>query len=236
MRSLIVSLALSTVLATPAFAAHATRHAPRPAPAPVCAYQASPRDQMRVIEGATATIGHLRNDRGFGYAATLLSRAKAVLIIPHMVKAGFIIGGEGGDGVVLVRQGVHWSNPSFYSLGAATFGLQAGVEGAELVLFIMSDRALQDIMLDEFKIDATAGLAILNVGANAHGTNQYDGDIVVWSHAQGAFAGFTINGSTIRQRHAWNDEYYGRHTSVPEILSNGVCNFSGQNLRLSLHW
>jgi lipid-binding SYLF domain-containing protein len=135
-----------------------------------------------------------------------------------------------------VRQGIHWSNPSFYSMGNATFGLQAGVEGAELVLFVMSDRALQDIMQDEFKITSSAGLAILMVGANAHGTNSGYGDIVVWSHAQGAFAGFTVNGSTIRQHHKFNNGWYGREVTVPEILSNKVCNFRGQHLRLALHW
>ena len=235
MRTLLVSLALSVAVATPSLAAPKPRHHAPPAP-PVCHYMTEPQQQMKVINGAIATIAHLRADRGFGYAASVLSRAKAILIIPHMVKAGFIIGGEGGDGVVLVRQGIHWSNASFYSLGAATFGLQAGVEGAELVMFIMSDRALEDIMHDEFKIDSTAGLAIFMVGANAHGTNADYGDIVVWSHAAGAFAGFTVNGSTIQQRHKWNNEFYGQQVTVPDILSNKVCNFSAQNLRLSLHW
>lgn len=235
MRLLIVSLALAGLIATPAFAA--PRHHPRPVVrAAVCTYNAEPAEQARVVDRAEATMAHLRADRGFGYAADVLSRAKAILIIPSMVKAGFIIGGEGGDGVVLVRQGIHWSNPSFYSMGAATFGLQAGVEGAELVLFIMSDRALQDIMQDEFKVTSSAGLAIFMVGSNAHGTNADYGDIVVWSHAQGAFAGFTLNGSTIQQRHRWNEGWYGRHVSVPEILSNKVCNYRAQRLRLALHW
>ena len=244
MRSLAITLAVSAALAVPAFGAatnpHRGTHTHRlhhpEAQAAVCHYNTTPERQMKVIDGAQRTIGDLRADRGFGYAADVLSRAKAVLIIPSMVKAGFIIGGEGGDGVVLVRQGIHWSDPAFYSMGAATFGLQAGIEGAELVLFIMSDRALADIMRDEFKIDSTVGLAILMVGANAHATNQDYGDIVVWSHAAGAFAGFTINGSQIQQRHQWNNEYYGQQASIPDILSNKVCNFSAQSLRLSLHW
>jgi lipid-binding SYLF domain-containing protein len=242
MRSLTISaisLALAAALAVPADAAPARRahrtHHPV-ATAAVCSYNNEPAEQARLVDAAMDSIAHLRADRGFDYAADVLSHAKAILIVPHMVKAGFIIGGEGGDGVVLVRQGIHWSNPAFYSMGAATFGLQAGVEGAELVLFIMSDRALADIMRDEFKVDATAGLAILTVGANAHDTNQGYGDIVVWSKAAGVFAGFTINGSEIRRRHQWDNEWYGRHVTVDEILTNKVCNYRAQRLRLSLHW
>jgi lipid-binding SYLF domain-containing protein len=233
-----LSLALAAALSVPADAASsraARTHHPT-ATAPVCAYNAEPEEQARVIDAAESTIAHMRADRGFDYAADVLSHAKAILIVPHMVKAGFIIGGEGGDGVVLVRQGIHWSNPAFYSMGAATFGLQAGIEGAELVLFVMSDRALEDIMRDDFKVDSTVGLAILMVGANAHSTNESYGDIVVWSHASGAFAGFTINGSEIRRRHEWDNAWYGRHASVDEILSNKVCNYRAQRLRLALHW
>jgi lipid-binding SYLF domain-containing protein len=210
--------------------------APRRAVARVCSYNNAPEEQARIVDLAERTIANLREDRGFDYAADVLSQAKAVLIIPKMVKGGFIIGGEGGDGVVLVRNGIHWSNPSFYSMGAATLGLQAGIQDAELVLFIMSDRVLEAIKQDEFKITASAGLAIFTVGANTHGANTAYGDIVVWSRAKGVYAGVTINGSTIRQRHQWNNHWYGRHVTVHDVLTNKVCNYRAQKLRLALHW
>lgn len=226
--------ALTVAMAAPAEAA--SRHHTRQVVARVCTYNNEPAEQARLVDMAQGTIAHLREDRGFDYAADVLSQAKAVLIIPRMVKAGFVFGGEGGDGVVLVRQGIHWSNPSFYAMGAATFGLQAGIEDAELVLFIMSDRVLEDIMQDEFKITSTAGLAIFTVGANAHSANQPYGDIVVWSKARGVFAGLTINGSTIHQRHQWNNDWYGQQVTVRDVLANKVCNYRAQKLRLSLHW
>src|SRR5262249_16231593 len=125
MRALLVSLLVTAALVAPAAAA--PRHHARVVvhSAPVCTYNTRPQAPAIVLDRALETSGHLRADRGFDYAATLLQRAKAVLIIPRMVKAGFIIGGEGGDGVLLVRDRTHWSNPVFYSMGATSFGLQA---------------------------------------------------------------------------------------------------------------
>jgi lipid-binding SYLF domain-containing protein len=232
-RTVIVSALVSVLAVAATVPADA---APRRAVARVCTYNNEPAEQARLVDMAERTIANLRADRGFDYAADVLSQAKAVLIIPKMVKGGFIIGGEGGDGVVLVRSGIHWSNPSFYSMGAATLGLQAGIQDAELVLFIMSDRVLEAIKQDEFKITASAGLAIFTVGANAHGANTPYGDIVVWSRARGVYAGVTVNGSTIRQRHRWNNDWYGRHVTINDVLTNKVCNYRAQKLRLALHW
>ncbi len=186
-----VSLALAAALAAPASAAptraHATHHPV--ATAPVCAYNAEPAEQARVVDAAMDSIAHLRADRGFDYAADVLSHAKAILIVPHMVKAGFIIGGEGGDGVVLVRQGIHWSNPAFYSMGAATFGLQAGIEGAGTGHVRDERPRAREHHARRFQDRLDSRPCDSHVGSNAHSTNSGYGDIVVWSKAQGAFAG-----------------------------------------------
>src|SRR5579862_8641882 len=100
-------------------------------------------DQTELLESATHTVDHLRSDPSFAQAQQMLRHARAVLIVPHLVKGGFIFGAEGGDGVLLERHGRSWSQPAFYTLGSASFGLQAGLEEAQIVLLIMSDRALQ---------------------------------------------------------------------------------------------
>src|ERR1700691_5509550 len=83
-------------------------------------------DKGELLHDANRVVGDLRHDPAFAQAAPMISRARAVYIVPKLVKGGFIFGGEGGDGVLLVRNGHGWSIPKFYGMGSASFGLQIG--------------------------------------------------------------------------------------------------------------
>src|SRR5204863_6637295 len=113
-------------------------------------------DEPTILAHANATVTSLKTDPVFGNARATLRRAKAVLIVPRLVKGGFIFGAEGGDGVLLKRNGRSWSSPAFYSLASASFGLQIGLEQAELVFIVLTDRALKGIERSEFKLGAGA--------------------------------------------------------------------------------
>jgi len=195
-------------------------------------------DQQNLVERARMTIDDLKKDREFGNARDLLKNAKGVMIIPKLVKGGFFFGGEGGEGMLLTRNGQNeWSHPAFYTMASASFGLQIGLEESELVLFVMSDRALNDFMSDEFKIGAQAGLAIVTLGSEAEAstTTNLHADIIVWSSATGAYAGLTLNGSLIKPRDSWNEAYYGRSESVRDIVSKrAVQNPGAAGLRQEL--
>jgi lipid-binding SYLF domain-containing protein len=178
-------------------------------------------DQQNLVDRARITVDDLRKDQEFGNARDLLKTARGVMIIPSLVKGGFFLGGEGGEGVLMTRAGRNdWSNPAFYTLASASFGLQIGLEESELVLFVMTERALNDFMADEFKIGAQAGLAIVTLGSTAEAstTTNLHADIIVWSSATGAYAGLTLNGSLIKPRDSWNEAYYGRAESVRDIV------------------
>ena len=166
----------------------------------------------------------------------MLRHARAVLIIPHLVKGGFIFGAEGGDGVLVERRGGHWSEPAFYTMGSASFGLQAGLEEAHIVLLIMSDRALRGIEESKFKIGAGAGLTVVTLSAGAEGatSGNLSGDIVVWTSATGAYGGLTLNGSVVDAKNDWNDQFYGRPASVSDIVNNRVHNPETRTLRADL--
>jgi lipid-binding SYLF domain-containing protein len=184
-------------------------------------------DQTSVLANAQSTIVDMKHDQTFGPSRDLIRRARAVLIIPKLVKAGFIFGGEGGDGVLIAHNGKNgWGSPAFYTMGSASFGFQIGLEQAQLVLFIMSDRALRAVERSEFKIGAGAGLTVVTVGASAEGatSGNLSGDIIVWTSAKGAYGGLTLNGSIIKPRDGWNDDFYGRHVTVKEILAHKVRN------------
>jgi lipid-binding SYLF domain-containing protein len=155
-------------------------------------------DQTQLIDRANRTVSHLRTDPAFATARSMLQDAKAVYIVPKLVKGGFIFGAEGGDGVLLTRTGHGWSTPKFYGMGSASFGLQAGLEQAELIFIINSDRALSGIEHGNFKLGAGAGLTLVNLSSGAEGaTTAHGGDIVVWTSGSGAYAGISFNGSVI---------------------------------------
>ena len=197
---------------------------------------ASASDQGAVLEGAATTIANLQHDPAFSTAQKMLRRARAVLIIPSLVKGGFFVGGEGGDGVLMMRHGNHWSAPAFYTMGSASFGLQIGLEKAQVVLLIMSDRALKAVERDEFKIGAGAGITAVTLSAAAEGatSGNLSGDIITWSSASGAYGGLTINGSVLKPRSGWNEEFYGKPVTVMQILNNKVTNAEATPVRRDL--
>jgi lipid-binding SYLF domain-containing protein len=193
-------------------------------------------DEMSVLAHANATVSDLRRDPVFGNARRTLRNARAVLIVPSLVKGGFIFGAEGGDGVLLARTRRGWSAPAFYTLGSASFGLQIGLEQAQLVMFIMSDRALRGIEQGKFKLGAGAGLTIVTLGAAAEAATPANlaGDIIVWAVAKGAYGGLTLNGSVIAPQDNTNAEFYGRPVAVQDIVDGRVNNPTAARLRANL--
>jgi len=182
--------------------------------------------QQQVVDRATVTVNEMRTDPTFGYGRELLGKAKAVMVVPELLKAGFFFGGEGGTGVLLARRtDGSWSDPAFYIVGAASFGLQIGVETAEVVFFVLSEKALRAWMEDEVKLGTKAGLTVLTIGSNAEAaaTTNANIDVVAWSRTKGAFAGLTLEGSLIKPRNEWNESYYGRPVKPEAIVfSEGV--------------
>jgi lipid-binding SYLF domain-containing protein len=156
-------------------------------------------DKSDLLHDANTTVDNLKHDPAFAQAARMIDGARAVYIVPKLVKGGFVFGAEGGDGVLLVRHGHSWGMPKFYGMGSASFGLQIGLEQAELVFIINSDQALKGIEQGNVKLGAGAGLTVVNLSSGAEGaTTAHGGDIVVWTSGSGAYAGLTFNGSVIK--------------------------------------
>jgi SH3 domain-containing YSC84-like protein 1 len=182
--STVKSLAAASVISLAVFAAPAAQAA---------------SDKAQLLQDANHTVDALRHDPAFGEARTMLQNARAVYIVPKLVKGGFIFGAEGGDGVLLRRVNHGWGTPKFYGMGSASFGLQAGLEQAELVFIINSDRALRGIEAGNFKLGAGAGITVATLSSGAEGaTTDHGGDIVVWTSGTGAYGGLTFNGSVIK--------------------------------------
>ena len=178
-------------------------------------------DQTTVLNQAVVTVDKMKFDPTFGPSRQILRSAIAVLIVPQLIKGGFIFGAEGGDGVLLQRLGRGWSAPAFYTIGSASFGLQIGLEEARFVMFIMSERALRAVEQSKFTFGGAAGLTVITLGANAQGATSTNltGDIIVWASSKGAYGGLTLQGSVLAPKNDANAQFYGRPFSAGQILS-----------------
>jgi len=164
-------------------------------------------DKGELLHDANRTVDHLRHDPAFAEAAKAINGARAVYIVPKLVKGGFIFGAEGGDGVLFVHRGHSWAGPKFYGMGSASFGFQAGLEQAELVFIINSREALAGIEKGNVKLGAGAGLTVATLSSGAEGaTTSHGGDIIVWASGTGAYGGVAFNGSVIKEDKDLNAE------------------------------
>jgi lipid-binding SYLF domain-containing protein len=178
-------------------------------------------DQQTLVDRATLALQDMVDQNISQDPRDLLQRARAVMICPRVFKAGFFFGGEGGACVLLARAGNGtWSYPAFYGMGAGSFGLQIGIQDAEFVMLIMTEKGLRAILDSQFKLGAGASLAIATIGAGVQGatTSALGADIVAFSQTRGLFGGISIDGSLMGQKSEWNRTYYGRDLGSRSIV------------------
>ena len=136
-----------------------------------------------------------------GIPDEVFSNAKCVAIVPGLVKAGFIFGGKHGRGVATCRTTAGWSAPAFFTMSGGSAGLQAGVEGIDLVMLIMNDKGMQHLMSNKFQIGAEASAAAGPVGRHASAGTDWkaDTEILTYSRSKGIFAGISLDGTWVNQ-------------------------------------
>jgi lipid-binding SYLF domain-containing protein len=183
-------------------------------------------DQQVLVEKSASSFRVVSLEKN---AEPYLKRAKALLIVPSYVKAGFILGGEGGSGVLVVRKPGGWSDPAFYTVAGGSVGLQAGVEAKEIVFAIMTEKGVNAVMSNQFKLGADASIAVgpVGMGAEAATIGSTAVDIYAFSRGVGLFGGGALEGSVIAPRHEWNKAYYGQDVTPRQILLEGQVRSAG---------
>lgn len=181
-------------------------------------------EQQALVDRATLAVNDLvmPNERADD-VVSLLRRARAVFVCPRLFRAGFIFGGQGGDCVLVARDGGgSWSSPAFYTMGSGSVGFQIGVQDAQVMMIVLTERGLNAIMDSQFKFGADASIAVATVGAGVSGstTTAIGADIVTFARNRGLFAGLSLEGSVLSFRHAENRNYYGRDVSARGIVVN----------------
>lgn len=173
------------------------------------------------VTEAQLTVDRLMADEDFFELPKFIKAAKGILIVPQLVKGGFIIGAEGGTGVFLARgTDGSWSPPAFYTLGAGSIGLQIGGEVKEVVFVLMSDKAVDAILSSEFKLGADASVTVgpLGRGVEASRTTDFTSDIYAFSKSVGLFGGGALEGAKIFTRKSLNENYYAAGATPKAIV------------------
>ena len=170
----------------------------------------------KLVADAQTTFNNFLRDPDQTWVQENLGRAKAVLIAPQIVKAGFIFGGSGGRAVLVARDGRTWYGPAFYDLATASVGFQAGLEVSEALILVMTDKGLNSLMASTFKIGGDASVAAGPVGAGAKST--VTADLIQFTRAKGVYGGLNLDGTVVHTNDSWNTAYYGRSVTPPDIL------------------
>jgi lipid-binding SYLF domain-containing protein len=159
-----------------------------------------------------------------GIPNEVLEHAKCVAVVPHMIKAGLVFGGENGRGVATCRTEHGWSAPAFFAITGGSWGLQIGVEGVDLVMIFQGDRGMQRLENAKFQLGADASAAAGPVGRHATADTDWklNTEILTYSRAKGAFAGLTLTGADVRRDDSSMDVFYGHDVSSHRVLHGEV--------------
>ena len=192
--------------------------------------------QQQLVEKARFTLENFTADPGLKDSLRELSKeARAMFIVPQLLRGAFVFGGAGGSGVLLVREEKtgNWSQPVFYTIGSASFGLQIGGDASELVLVVRSQKGLEEFYRSDFKLGANVGIAAGPVGggASVHGIAA---DIIAYARKKGAYAGMALDGAWVAVSDESNRAYYGQPVRPVDIVVKGsVSNPKSLDLRAS---
>jgi lipid-binding SYLF domain-containing protein len=183
-----------------------------------CASTDTPAEARAATDASQTTLDHFVKDPQMTWLQQNLPRAKAVLISPNILQAGFIVGGSGGNAVLHARttSGPGWTGPAFYKLGTASIGLQAGAQSAEMVALVMTEKGLNSFLSTDFKLGGDVSVAAGPVGAGTGGS--INADMVVYVRSKGLYGGLNLSGSVVSVDADANHAFYGRPVTPVDIL------------------
>ena len=185
--------------------------------------QTLPQD---LIKRATETVDRFKTLPSLAAIKEHMSRARGVVVLPSVVKAGFLGAAEGGHGMLLVRDASgRWSHPAFYTLGAASFGFQAGIQDTEVVLVLRTRKALDSVLDHQGKLGADTGVTVglMGLGLEASTTTNMGADVLAFSHSKiGIYGGISLEGAVLIRRKDFNEAFYGPGATPRAIVIEGT--------------
>jgi lipid-binding SYLF domain-containing protein len=181
-------------------------------------------DSVERLQNSANVLKEIMDAPDTGIPQEVLDNAKCIVVVPHLIKAGFIVGGKHGRGVASCRTASGWSAPAFISVGGGSWGLQIGAEGIDLVMLVMNDKGLQHLLSSKFQISGEGSAAAGPVGRHASaGTDwKLDSELLTYSRSKGAFAGLTLEGAVVEQDADSTTAIYGKDIPFRRVLMGNV--------------
>jgi SH3 domain-containing YSC84-like protein 1 len=188
------------------------------------AWATAKEDSVERLQNSASVLKEIMGAPDKGIPEEVLNDAKCIVVVPHLIKAGFIVGGKHGRGVASCRTATGWSAPAFISVGGGSWGLQIGAEGVDLVMLVMNDKGLQHLLSSKFQLSGEGSAAAGPVGRHASaGTDwKMNAELLTYSRSKGAFAGLTLEGAVVEQDADSTTAIYGRDVPFRKVLTGGV--------------
>lgn len=177
------------------------------------------------LKTAAVVFTEMTSGAEAGISPTLLAKAKCVVVVPGVKKAALGVGGQYGRGYIVCRKAAGgWSAPGGIRIEGGSVGLQIGGTETDLILLVLNERGTERLLASRFTVGADATVAAGPVGRQAAAQTDatLTAEILAWSRARGAFAGISLQGSTLREDSGENKELYGREVPNKEIIQSGL--------------
>jgi lipid-binding SYLF domain-containing protein len=181
-------------------------------------------DETKKIEDVLRVLEEMMKESDKSIPVGLIEDCAGLAIIPDVIKAGLVIGGRHGKGVLLVRTpGGGWTNPSFIDIKGGSIGWQVGVESADVILVFRTPRSIVNITKGKFTLGADAGVAAGPLGRSAEASTDtaLKAEILAYSRSRGLYAGLTLQGSSIQEDRKANRDFYGTEGLSPQDIFEG---------------
>jgi lipid-binding SYLF domain-containing protein len=179
-------------------------------------------NQTILIDKAIVTLNSFTSEPKLDWFRKHIKDSYGIIIIPQLIKGGFIFGGSGGRAILIARDDLtgEWSEPVFLINLGVSWGLQIGGKTSEVIVLIRTLRGLEEFYTSSVNLGAEASIAAGPVGATGEAATvpTLDADYYSFAKSKGAFAGLSLSGSTMRVNDNWNSEYYGRDVRPIEII------------------
>jgi lipid-binding SYLF domain-containing protein len=184
------------------------------------------KDAERHARDASDAFADIMNVRDQAIPKELLDKAEAIAVFPGVVKAAFIVGGRGGQGVISRRVRGGWSAPAFFNLNGGSFGPQIGAQRTDYVFLIMNQDGINGLLKDKFELGGEAGVAAGPIGREAAAATspRLDAGILSYSRSKGAYIGAALKGAYISPDNDLNEAIYG--TKATEVLTGKALSIS----------
>jgi lipid-binding SYLF domain-containing protein len=182
-------------------------------------------DEAKRVADATTVLEEIMAAADKSVPRGIMEKAEGIAVFPSLIRGGIGVGGQRGRGILSVRQkGGGWSSPAFLTITGGSVGAQFGLQAIDLVLVINNQRGLEQLVKNQFRVGADAGVAAGPVGRDAGASTdlQMRAQILSYSRSRGLFAGVTLNGSTIRQDRDANERFYGTAYRTGQIVFDGM--------------